>query len=159
MYDFSAFSDIRPSESLTAAGFRFGDRGTQTSRTMMLNEITTLLDNLSADADSAEYTAKIVDENALGKQTSANRRLTGQRLRELYGLDARLPIFRVLRKLWAIDQLGHVLAVYLAHRVAIRTFANRAIALMSQYPMLTLMVVYTVISRWIIAQPIVQEGR
>ena len=41
-------------------------------------------------------------------------------------------------------------------RVAIRTFANRAIALRSQYPMLTLMVVYTVISLWIIAQPIVQ---
>ena len=64
------------------------------------------------------------------------------------------------RILWflsvALIVLGHVLAVYLAHRVAIRTFANRAIALRSQYPMLTLMVVYTVISLWIIAQPIVQ---
>ena len=64
------------------------------------------------------------------------------------------------RILWflsvALIVLGHVLAVYLAHRVAVRTFANRAIALRSQYPMLTLMVVYTVISLWIIAQPIVQ---
>ena len=56
----------------------------------------------------------------------------------------------------ALIILGHVLAVYLAHRVAIRTFASRDIALRSQYPMLTLMVVYTVISLWIIAQPIVQ---
>ena len=64
------------------------------------------------------------------------------------------------RILWflsvALIVLGHVLAVYLAHRVAIRTFANRTTALRSQYPMLALMVMYTVISLWIIAQPIVQ---
>jgi hypothetical protein len=64
------------------------------------------------------------------------------------------------RILWflsvALIVLGHVLAVYLAHRVAVRMFANRALVLKSQYPMLTLMVVYTVISLWIIAQPIVQ---
>ena len=64
------------------------------------------------------------------------------------------------RILWllsvALIVLGHVLAVYLAHRVAIRTFTDRALALGSQYPMLALMVMYTVISLWIIAQPIVQ---
>ena len=56
----------------------------------------------------------------------------------------------------ALIVLGHILAVYLAHRVAVRTFADRALVLKSQYPMLTLMVMYTVISLWIIAQPIVQ---
>jgi hypothetical protein len=64
------------------------------------------------------------------------------------------------RILWflsvALIVVGHVLAVYLAHRVAVRTFSSRALVLKSQYPMLTLMVVYTVISLWIIAQPIVQ---
>ncbi|NQW22520.1 MAG: hypothetical protein HQ475_03650 [SAR202 cluster bacterium] len=64
------------------------------------------------------------------------------------------------RTLWflsvALIVLGHVLAVYLAHRAAIRTFSDRASAMNSQYPMLTLMVVYTVISLWIIAQPIVK---
>ena len=64
------------------------------------------------------------------------------------------------RILWflsvALIVSGHVLAVYLAHRVAIRTFAGRDMALKTQYPMLALMVVYTVISLWIIAQPIVQ---
>ena len=64
------------------------------------------------------------------------------------------------RILWllsvALIVLGHVLAVYLAHRVAIRTFTDRSPALGSQYPMLALMVMYTVISLWIIAQPIVQ---
>ena len=52
--------------------------------------------------------------------------------------------------------VGHIMAVYLAHLVAIRTFRDRAIALNSQYPMMLLMVIYTVVSLWIIAQPIVQ---
>jgi len=64
------------------------------------------------------------------------------------------------RILWflsvALIVLGHVLAVYLAHRVAVRTFSSRAMVLKSQYPMLALMVVYTIISLWIVAQPIVQ---
>ncbi len=50
---------------------------------------------------------------------------------------------------------GHVVAVYLAHLAAARTFSDRSAALLSQYPMLALMVIYTVISLWIIAQPIV----
>ena len=50
---------------------------------------------------------------------------------------------------------GHVLAVYLAHLASMRLFKDRATALNSQYPMLTLMVLYTVVSLWIIAQPIV----
>ena len=51
--------------------------------------------------------------------------------------------------------LGHIMAVYLAHYISIRLFRDRMIALKSQYPMLILMVVYTVVSLWIIAQPIV----
>jgi hypothetical protein len=63
------------------------------------------------------------------------------------------------RVLWflsvAVIVLGHILAVYLAHLAAIRMFQNRAIARNSQYPMLMLMMMYTVVSLWIIAQPIV----
>lgn len=72
----------------------------------MLSELTALFDVVPPHADLVDYTTAIVDDNALGKQTSANRRLTGQRLRELYGLDSRLPLFRVLRKLWYLDELG-----------------------------------------------------
>jgi hypothetical protein len=53
--------------------------------------------------------------------------------------------------------LGHVIAVYLAHLIAIRLLRDRTLALRSQYPMLVLMVCYTVISLWILAQPIVEE--
>lgn len=50
---------------------------------------------------------------------------------------------------------GHVAAVWLAHVCALRLFASRRAALRSQYPMLGLMIAYTMLSLWIIAQPIV----
>jgi uncharacterized membrane protein YhhN len=48
-----------------------------------------------------------------------------------------------------------VVAVYLAHCVALKLYAHRRIALRSQWPMIALMVCYTMTSLWIIAQPIV----
>jgi hypothetical protein len=51
--------------------------------------------------------------------------------------------------------LGHIAAVYLAHVTAMRLFSTPQSALRSQYPMLVLMVCYTMISLWIMAQPIV----
>jgi hypothetical protein len=54
--------------------------------------------------------------------------------------------------------LGHIIAVYLAHAIAIRTLGERRPALRSQYPMLALMVGYTMVSLWILAQPIVEAG-
>lgn len=54
--------------------------------------------------------------------------------------------------------VGHIVAVYVAHVVALREFADRRLALRSQYPMLALMVGYTMVSLWIIAQPIVETG-
>ena len=50
---------------------------------------------------------------------------------------------------------GHVLAVYIAHVMAMRVFADRNAVLRSQIPMLVLMVAYTMISLWILSQPIV----
>ena len=51
---------------------------------------------------------------------------------------------------------GHIIAVYVAHVIAIRTMSDRRAALRSQYPMMGLMVAYTMASLWIIAQPIVE---
>ena len=53
--------------------------------------------------------------------------------------------------------LGHVIAVYLAHLRAGERFRTAQRALLSQYPMLLLMVVYTMTSLWILAQPITRE--
>jgi hypothetical protein len=84
-------------------GFREGDIGTHTSRTIMLEELHGVLAQLPPEAARAGYTEAIVDRNALGKQTEATRRLTDQRLGELYALDIRVPLFRVLRHLWPLD--------------------------------------------------------
>lgn len=51
--------------------------------------------------------------------------------------------------------VGHVMAVYIAHVTAIRVFEDTRIALRSQVPMLILMVGYTMISLWILSQPII----
>ena len=50
---------------------------------------------------------------------------------------------------------GHVAALYLGHLLSMREFADRRAAARSQWPMLVLMVSYTMLSLWIIAQPIV----
>ena len=52
--------------------------------------------------------------------------------------------------------VGHVLAVYLAHVMAIRVYRSLRAAMLSQLPMLVLMVLYTMTSLWILSQPIVQ---
>jgi hypothetical protein len=53
--------------------------------------------------------------------------------------------------------VGHVIAVYLAHLRAGERFKVATNALLSQYPMLLLMVLYTMTSLWILAQPITRE--
>jgi hypothetical protein len=52
--------------------------------------------------------------------------------------------------------VGHVLAVYLAHVMALRVYGDPRTALRSQIPMLVLMVLYTMSSLWILSQPVVK---
>jgi len=51
--------------------------------------------------------------------------------------------------------LGHVLAMYVAHRLALERFSEPQTARRSQYPLAALMVAYTMLSLWILAQPLV----
>jgi len=55
--------------------------------------------------------------------------------------------------------VGHIMSVCLAHLMALYVFRDSRLATRSQYPMLALMVCYTMISLWILAQPIVETGR
>jgi hypothetical protein len=50
--------------------------------------------------------------------------------------------------------LGHILAVYVAHVESLRLFANARQALMSQLPMLVLMMIFTTLGLWILSLPI-----
>lgn len=51
---------------------------------------------------------------------------------------------------------GHIVSVFIAHVIALRRTTNHRVAVRSQYPMLGLMLFYTGISLWIVAQPIVE---
>lgn len=96
-----------------ALGFRRGDRGTHSSRTMMLADLATLLDSVRASSTKEDFRQAVVDENLLSKKTNATRRLAFQRLSELYALDERIPIFRVLRQFWDFGQEGRGLLAIL----------------------------------------------
>lgn len=95
------------------AGFRFGDIGTHTSRTIMLKELVLLLDDQDSNASREAYVSAIIDLNCLGKRTVSTRKLSYQRLSELYGLDPSILLFRILHYLWQIDENGRPLLALL----------------------------------------------
>jgi hypothetical protein len=51
---------------------------------------------------------------------------------------------------------GHVISIWLAHRIALREFGARGKAVAASVPLTVLMVIYTVVSLLIIADPLVQ---
>jgi hypothetical protein len=65
-----------------------------------------------------------------------------------------------MKTVWTIAVVaivaGHVISVTLAHVEALRLFPTRRAALLSQLPMLALMVAFTSASLWIMSQPIVE---
>lgn len=105
--------DAAEAERLREAGFRWGDKGTHTSRTIMLDELRSVLAFCRPDANRDDYLSAIHENNCLGKRTSATRRLSSQRLSELYSLDPEVPLFRVMRKCWYNDREGQSLIALL----------------------------------------------
>jgi hypothetical protein len=55
----------------------------------------------------------------------------------------------------ALVVVGHVFAVVAAHRVAVDRYDTVAAARRAHAPMVALMVAYTVLSLWIVSQPVV----
>ena len=66
-------------------------------------------------------------------------------------IDARLTWYIAIAAIVA----GHVIAVWLAHRLALREFGTRREAALATVPLTLLMVAYTVISLSVIAEPMV----
>ncbi|MCK4547432.1 MAG: hypothetical protein KAW17_08315 [Candidatus Eisenbacteria sp.] len=96
-------------------GFRTGDRGTHTSRTIMLAELSLLLSCCPQTATRDDYLRAILEDNCLSKRTVATRRLSSQRLSELYALDPNVRLFWIMRQCWYADSAGRpLLAILLA---------------------------------------------
>ena len=73
----------------------------------------------------------------------------------------RAPILPPMGAVWhsqvGLILFGHIVSVGLAHLVALRVFPTRRQAVLSQLPMLLLMLLFTVIGLWILAQPLTME--
>jgi hypothetical protein len=107
--------DFQPHKTSWDAGvgFRSGPRGTHSSRTIMLDELSLLSTNCHFRGDVRKA---ILEDNILGKSTSSGRTLTLQRLKELYSFDPSNPIFSVFRGLYhrdpgALPQLALLMAI------------------------------------------------
>jgi hypothetical protein len=94
-------------------GMKFGDKGTHTSRTIMLEELEALLAAAPPTSGRKDYARLIVDDNVFAKSTLATRKLSNQRIGELYGLDPSIGVFRVMRRLWDSDARSHPLLALL----------------------------------------------
>lgn len=95
-------------------GFREGTTSVHTSRTMMLEELSLVMEHAGPTAKLDEYCAAIVQQNVLGKPTQTTRHRSAQRLVALYSLDQTCPIFRLLRHFWAADLSARPMLAYLA---------------------------------------------
>ena len=88
---------------LAKLGFRFGTNGPHSARTMMLDDLRVLFAHVPPNGSRADYNQAVCTENVLGKPTKKSRELALRHLTTLYGLDTQLPMFRALRRLWAVD--------------------------------------------------------
>jgi hypothetical protein len=108
---------------LAQLGWRFGINGPHAARTMMLDDLRTLLAHTPTDASRADYAHSIVVDNVLGKSTRKARELAYRHLATLYGLDTSNAVFRALRRLWPLDESAQpllALAVALARDPLLR---------------------------------------
>ncbi len=81
----------------------------------MLDDLRRLMDTTAPRTSYDGYRIAIMEENVLGKGTASTRLWSWKKLRELYGLNSELPIFRCLRQLWDADSEGRpVLAILCA---------------------------------------------
>ncbi len=92
-----------------------GDFSTHASKTIMLSELSLLLEAVPADGTIDDYRNAVLDENALLKKSESTRRKSLKHLRELYALEGRDPLFGALRTLYGHDPASlPLLAVLMA---------------------------------------------
>jgi hypothetical protein len=91
------------SPALEKFGYKFSAGGAHISRTMMIQEIGTILADLSSGSGTVDYRDAILQRNILSKSTDSTRQKSLRHLRELYALDESSPIFGLFRKLYAMD--------------------------------------------------------
>ena len=90
----------QPNETPLTLGIRAESGSAHASRTMMLDELTLLLDTVEDDASQERYQDAIVEQNCLGKRSERTRILSFRHLVDLYALEPNTIVFRALRYFW-----------------------------------------------------------
>ncbi len=99
---------------MTDFGFNCDRGGAHSSRTMMLDELSSLLSYVNRpDAGKADYLHAIDEDNCLGKRSGKTRILTYRHLVSLYSLDPSITLFRTLLFFWQRDTAGQPLLALL----------------------------------------------
>lgn len=87
-------------KNLESLGYKTGKSGAHAARSMMIAELTMLLDAHPEGAELTRLKEDIEVFNILHKSTTNSRRLTYRHLVDLYGLKDSICLFRIFRKLW-----------------------------------------------------------
>lgn len=108
-----AASELKP-VLFSRLGFRFGKSSVHTARTMMLQELVSLLTCVAdPEAEKEDYQRAVTEANCLSKRSSKTRTLTFGHLADLYSLDRESLIFRTLLFFWNRDIPGRPLLALL----------------------------------------------
>lgn len=105
---------VKSTSKLSRFGFSFERGGAHAARTMMLEELETLLSAVSNDeATRHDYLHAIEQDNCLKKRSGKTRYLTARHLVDLYSLDPATTVFRALLYFWKRDPAGRALLALL----------------------------------------------
>lgn len=94
---------MTPQFTLEKFGYKFGQSGAHSARSMMLADLQTLFGVTDIEASQKQYETEICDHNVLEKPTTKSRNLTYRHLVDLFGMNTRLVMFKVFRQLWIVD--------------------------------------------------------
>jgi hypothetical protein len=101
------------SVDLARYGFKSEGRTSHNSRTMMLKELSLLLNIVSLpNPTKEEYLKAIIEDNCLGKKSGITRELSASHLENLYTLNPETLVFKALRFFWRRDITGHPLLAF-----------------------------------------------
>lgn len=89
---------------LTRFGFSFDKGGAHQARTMMFQDLTTLIEYVdNPDALKKDYINAIENDNCLGKKSGQTRKISSRHLRSLYSLDPGITLFKNMLFFWNRD--------------------------------------------------------
>lgn len=107
-------------------GFSFDKGGVHQARTMMLQDLTTLIEYVdNPEALKKDYVNAIENDNCLGKKSGQTRKISSRHLKSLYSLDPGITLFKTMLFFWNRDPKSRPLLALLC------TIARDAIFRMS----------------------------